>query len=129
MLTESWANVRLNRLRHGMIKNRFLLQFTSHTLIFFAPAGYQLNIIKSFDPFSSFSRNKSRISFTRPALSFADSRDCKACENHYRICWEFQCRICHQPNDPWKFQLRFSSLSFFLLLLLYECGHVISNQL
>lgn len=73
-----------------------------------------VNIIKSFDPSSFFSSCiTDSISFTR--LSFIDSRDCK--ENHYRICWEFQCRICHQPNDPWKFQLRFWTLSFFLLLL------------
>lgn len=73
-----------------------------------------VNIIKSFDPSSFFSSCiTDSISFTR--LSFVDSRDCK--ENHYRICWEFQCRICHQPNDPWKFQLRFWTLSFFLVLL------------
>ena len=29
----------------------------------------------------------------------------RACGHCYRICRECCCRICHQPNDPWKFQL------------------------
>lgn len=41
---------------------------------------------------------------THPRINVVPSlfRTCGHC---YRICQECCCRICHQPNDPWKFRL------------------------
>lgn len=47
------------------------------------------------------------LSRSRAHLSLVGccSRACEACGNGYRICRECCRRICHQPNDPWKFRL------------------------
>ena len=69
---------------------------------------------------------------------------CEACGNGYRICRECRRRrICHQPNDPWKFRLPRSrfyassieslslslSLSFsFFFLFIRTHGHTRAHE-